>query len=82
MTTLHAIVGGAGVLFWAAALLAALCLVGNLYSVFGVIAASEFFSEEDAARADFHPPISILKPVRVVLPAGLPGVRDSLRARE
>jgi ceramide glucosyltransferase len=64
MTILHAVAGGAGVLFWVGALFAALCLVANLYSVFGVIAASEFFSEEVAARADFHPPISILKPVR------------------
>lgn len=57
-------VAGHGPLLWIQAALVLLCVLANVYSVLGVVAAAEFFRLRPEADPDFQPPISILKPLR------------------
>lgn len=67
MKLLQAALGG-GALFWFALVLTGLCLLANVYSLFGIFAAYDFFARRKPIVAGFCPPISILKPLRGVDP--------------
>ncbi|HEY6147973.1 MAG TPA: glycosyltransferase, partial [Thermoanaerobaculia bacterium] len=53
-----------GPLLWIQGALVLLCVLANVYSILGVVAAAEFFRLRPEADPDFHPPVSILKPLR------------------
>jgi ceramide glucosyltransferase len=55
---------GHGPLLWIQGTLILLCVLANVYSLLGVVAAAEFFRLRPEADPDFQPPISILKPLR------------------
>lgn len=50
--------------FWIRAVLAVACLLGDAYYLFAIVAAREFFARRRPVDRDFHPPVSILKPLR------------------
>ncbi|MDQ6894572.1 MAG: bacteriohopanetetrol glucosamine biosynthesis glycosyltransferase HpnI [Acidobacteriota bacterium] len=64
MNILRGVLADHGPLFWVQAGLVVLCVIANVYSVLCVVAASQFFRLRPKLDPDFHPPISILKPLR------------------
>ena len=61
---LHAVLVGHGAVLWTGSLLAAVCMLANVYTLLGVAAAREFFCRREEDESLFEPPVSILKPLR------------------
>lgn len=53
-----------GPLLWLQAALVIICVAADGYYLLGILSARDFFSNRRPTDPDFHPPISILKPLR------------------
>jgi ceramide glucosyltransferase len=60
----HEFSGMHGLFIWIRIVLAIACLLGDAYYLFAIVAAREFFARRRPVDRDFHPSVSILKPLR------------------